>query len=242
MKFNKTDFLIFRHLEVVCGVSSGIYVHRRCNLMIFFLFLFVPRSKTKTTRNLGKNSEWMCYAIVEAIKFFQVALAHIVDMEQLPDFRNIRAWIELSEDNVAASDWRVFLLRTALVPCQRTFADVATFEHCVEEFLGLFKFLGVSELSVSVLSGGVYGFLSSLFQREFLKQPQEDNVVPRPGVCVSLRVNGWLSHDPKESIEAIPAQSVTVGNAWGIRVSCWRSWRLSTSFICGFQGMNCRPV
>ena len=105
-----------------------------------------------------------------------MGLSHVVDVDQLLDVGNIQAWVELSE--VVISDGRVFLLRTALVPYQRTFADLAAFEKCKEECLGLFKLVGDSMLASQGLCGEMYSSFSSLLPREFLTESMEDLVAP----------------------------------------------------------------
>ena len=102
-----------------------------------------------------------------------MALAHYFVVHQLLDIRNIQVWVKLSEDDVVTSDGRLFLLRTALVPYQRTFAELVAFEQCVEECLGLFKFMGVSLLASQRLSGGVYRSYLWLLSREFLTLNKE---------------------------------------------------------------------
>ena len=97
---------------------------------------------------MGKDSCGTCYAVVKVVAFCQAALSHFVDVDQLLDVGNIQAWVELSEDNVVLNDGRVFLLRTALVPDQRIFADLAAFERCVDECLGIFK-IGSQHVSIS---------------------------------------------------------------------------------------------
>ena len=129
-------------------------------------------------------------------------------MDQLPDVRNIQAWIELSEDDLVVRDGRVFLPRTALVPYQLTFAD---FEQCVEECLGVFKFVGVRTLASQGLSGRLYRSFSSLMPRDFLTQSIEYLMVPLLGVPARLRVYGWISLELKESV---PVQYLTIVNSW----------------------------
>ena len=77
-------------------------------------------------------------------------------MDQLPDVRNLQSGVVLSEDDAAVSGRRVFILWTALFPCQWTFADLVALEQCVQECLDLFKFVGVGMLSAHVLCRGVY--------------------------------------------------------------------------------------
>ena len=112
------------------------------------------------------------------------------DVDQLPDDRNIQAWVEVSEQDVVISGGRVFLLGTALVPYKRTSADLEAFEQYMKECLGLFLFLGVSILASQWLSWKVCRFFSSLLSWEILTRPKEALVAPLLGVCPRLRENG----------------------------------------------------
>ena len=91
---------------------GGPCAHFRCQVMIYFSVSV----RSCFLGNLGEDSDRLCYTTVEAITFSEVALAHAADVNQLPDVRNIQAGVQLSEDDVAVNDGKVFLLRTALVP------------------------------------------------------------------------------------------------------------------------------
>ena len=93
-------------------------------------------------RNMGGDSDWMFYVVVEAVTFCEAILSHITGVHQLPDVRSNPLWVELSDDDMYVSDGRIFVPRTASLPFQRTFADLTSFEHCVADCLYLLKFVG----------------------------------------------------------------------------------------------------
>ena len=153
----------------------------------------------------------MCYAVVEAVTFCQAALSLVLDADQLPDVGTNQPCVEMSKEVVVISDGIVFFDRFARVPYQRTLADLATFEQCVEECLGLLKFVGVSILECQCLSRGVYHYFSSMLPQEFLTRPMEDLLVPFLGNSAQLCVNGLIFLELDEST---PVQCVTVVNSW----------------------------
>ena len=157
----------------------GSCVHFRRQEMKYFAVLF----RAYFPCNLGEDNDCISYAVPKAFTICHSALAHIADGDQGLDVRNIQTVVELSKDDVAVADGKDFLFRTAFVPHQRSFADLAAFELCVEECLCLFKFLGVSMLATQCLSGGVYRSFSWLL-------PMEDLVSPLLGLCAQVRVNG----------------------------------------------------
>ena len=51
----------------------------------------------------------------------------VTDVDQQHDGRKIQAWLKLLVDYMSLSEGRTLLFQTALLPYQRTFADVASF-------------------------------------------------------------------------------------------------------------------
>ena len=93
-----------------------------------------------------EDDDRMYNAVSEAVAFRQGALVQVADVDQLPDVRYIQDLMKWSQVDLVVSNGKVFLLRTVLVSYQRTLADLAAFEQCVEECLGLFTFFGARKL------------------------------------------------------------------------------------------------
>ena len=159
--------------------------------------------------SLAKDIDRMVHAVVESVIFFQLELSHLFDADRSPAVGSIPPGVEMSENMVTFNDEISYLLQKVLVPYYWIFAGLNCLQRCVNECLGLLKFVGFWMLTVQKLSDWMHHPLA-LILPGFPEKPTEDLVAPFLHCWAQFRVEKLFS---RELGESVPNQYLTVVNA-----------------------------